>query len=113
MNYGSNGFLLDSTTKLPSIGNSGLSDRHYIQLMDSLYEERKARQNLEIIVTDLMKKVQTTTTNQTRSNEQDAKIEQLEQNYATVLHELALVKDQNRNLSYQRDILKTGMNHEM
>lgn len=116
MNCGSDGFLLDTSTKLPSSGNSVLSDRHYIQLMDSLYEERKARQNLEVIVADLMKKVETTTTNpilsQTniaRLNEQMSKIDHLEQKYTTVLQELKLVKDENKNLTQQLDTINTGM----
>lgn len=116
MIYASEGFLLDSTTRLPGTGNSALSDRHYIQLMDSLFEEKKARQNLEAIVSDLMKTVQITSpfptvsqTYVTRLNKQDAKIDHLEQKYATVLQELVLVKGENKNLTHQLDNLKTHM----
>lgn len=43
-------FLLEDKTPLP---NNGLTDKHYIAVMDLLLEERKNRQNLEIAVTQL------------------------------------------------------------
>lgn len=43
-------FLLDDKTPLP---DNALTDKHYIVLIDSLHEEKMARQRLEIAVTQL------------------------------------------------------------
>lgn len=53
-------FLLDDKTPSP---NNGLSDKHYIAVMELLAEETKARQQLEVAVTELHRDLVTKTSN--------------------------------------------------
>ncbi|XP_071138738.1 uncharacterized protein [Mytilus edulis] len=53
-------FLLDDKTPSP---NNGLSDKHYIAVMELLAEETKARQQLEVAVTELNRDLVTKTSN--------------------------------------------------
>ncbi|CAC5411905.1 unnamed protein product [Mytilus coruscus] len=55
--HGGCSFLLDSSTVRPSGGSQYLTTRHYMQLMDLLYEEKQTRRQLEQIVTTLQTKV--------------------------------------------------------
>ncbi|CAG2246388.1 unnamed protein product [Mytilus edulis] len=55
--HGGCSFLLDSSTVKPSGGGQYLTTRHYMQLMDLLYEEKQTRRQLEQIVTTLQTKV--------------------------------------------------------
>ncbi|CAC5383999.1 unnamed protein product [Mytilus coruscus] len=50
-------FLLDGSTVRPNGGSQYLTTRHYVQLMDSLYEEKQARHQLEQIVATLQTKL--------------------------------------------------------
>ena len=85
-----NGFLLDSSSTVPTGGALSLTDRHYIQLMDSLYQERKARQQLEQIVQGLQTKLQTgnspsvAPSQDTRLNDHESRIARVEQKYSTM-----------------------------
>lgn len=50
-------FLLDGSTVKPNSGSQYLTMRHYVQLMDSLYDEKQARHQLEQIVATLQLKM--------------------------------------------------------
>ncbi|XP_076088015.1 uncharacterized protein LOC143058403 [Mytilus galloprovincialis] len=50
-------FLLDGSTVRPNDGSQYLTMRHYVQLMDSLYDEKQARHQLEQIVATLQTKM--------------------------------------------------------
>ncbi|CAC5368944.1 ROCK2 [Mytilus coruscus] len=52
------GFLLEDKTPLP---NNDLTDKHYIAVIDLLLEEKKARQQLEVAVTQLHQELLTKT----------------------------------------------------
>lgn len=55
--HGGCSFLIDSSTLRPSDGGQFLTTRHYMQLMDLLFEEKQSRRRLEQIVTTLQTKV--------------------------------------------------------
>ncbi|XP_076081726.1 uncharacterized protein LOC143052556 isoform X2 [Mytilus galloprovincialis] len=112
-------FLLDDKTPPP---NNGLSDKHYIAVIELLGEETKARQNLEVAVSQLHRDLVTKTSNIAAFQDQtnlildltsklqnmENKTDVLEQKYQQVKLENAAIQQSHVTLQQELFIIKNN-----
>ncbi|CAG2187058.1 unnamed protein product [Mytilus edulis] len=112
-------FLLDDKTPPP---NNGLSDKHYIAVIELLGEETKARQNLEVAVSQLHRDLVTKTSNIAAFQDQtnlildltsklqnmENKTDVLEQKYQQVKLENAAIQHSHVTLQQELFIIKNN-----
>ncbi|VDI28242.1 Hypothetical predicted protein, partial [Mytilus galloprovincialis] len=112
-------FLLDDKTPSP---NTVMSDRHYLAVIELLGEETKARQNLEIAVTQLHRDLVTKTSNIAAFKDQanlikdltsklqnmENKTNMLEQKYQKVKSENNAIQHSHVSLQQELSIIKSN-----
>ncbi|VDH92050.1 Hypothetical predicted protein [Mytilus galloprovincialis] len=99
-------FLLNDQTTLP---NNGISDHHYIAVMELLAEEIKARKHLEVAVTQLYNEVVMKTSNISGSREQTKMIADLTNKLQDMDNKTNMLEKSVKELKSENTVLQNSL----
>lgn len=99
-------FLLEDKTTAPS---NGMSDNHYIALMELLAEEIKARKHLEVAVTQLHSEVVVKTSNISGSREQTQMIAELTKKLQDMDNKTIVLEKSVKELKTEKTVLQNSL----
>lgn len=99
-------FLLEDKTTAPS---NGMSDNHYIALMELLAEEIKARKHLEVAVTQLHSEVVVKTANISGSREQTKMIADLKKKLQDMDNKTNVLEKSVKELKTEKTVLQNSL----